>query len=844
MPHGPWMRIAIAAAGLAALCITMRPAIAREPEKGSDTGQPPVARSYGQYLVERTRTRHPELIGLDLHATPPNAPRSVVIASLDRDRVGRESDVRALEVVKTSKPAVAVDGQTGQRIEVDVPLQDKSGNIIGAMQAVYAYAKGEDEARFLTQAEALRGEMQRQIPTVAKLVQPVRPTEGLDIGGTQSLPTTKEIVSGKALAENEQEGYAEAVKHVAGVAPANSKGSANDSIYIRGIKLNLFSNYRINGGLPVAGVITMPNEDKTRLETLKGANALQFGVASPAGIINMITKRAGENDVTSVSGAASSFGQFGGTFDVGRRYGDEGQFGMRINGSATALENGVRGLGGDGEFASAGLDYRVDRLTLQGDFEYYRKHVPEQAGISLLDPVNGRVPITPVPDPRNLLSGPWAIYTPETTNAQLRADYLVADNFKVVAEGGRSYSDRSRFTTRIGGYDINTGAGGAVRVSTVSQNYRNTFGMLETQSAFATWMLKHELTLGGSVTDRRAETPQNRKEFILPQTQNIFDPIALAPPVFKGSPTPLPLQISRDGGVYVYDTISFNPRAPRLLLGMRYTEDYENNGKAYDPVSCIKCGPNTSWIALPSFGALWDVIPGLTIFGSYMEGLEAGGTAPANAYNANEILPAQVSTQKEVGVRTSYFRGLTASVSLFEIDKANAVTDPNPNAYCGGNPMCYVNSGQINYKGVEATVNAELTRLFTLDIGWQWLRAIQNSPDPKFNGLAPENTPRFIGNVRFAFRLPWVSGLTLNAGASGVTSRYVNFQQQGSIPGYVLYSAGASWVISDRALNLRRLTFLLNVDNLTNLRYWNSVQTGTYGIGMDRTIKMTMKMDY
>jgi len=146
MPHGPWMRIAIAAAGLAALCITMRPAIAREPEKGSDTGQPPVARSYGQYLVERTRTRHPELIGLDLHATPPNAPRSVVIASLDRDRVGRESDVRALEVVKTSKPAVAVDGQTGQRIEVDVPLQDKSGNTIGAMQAVYAYAKGEGGA--------------------------------------------------------------------------------------------------------------------------------------------------------------------------------------------------------------------------------------------------------------------------------------------------------------------------------------------------------------------------------------------------------------------------------------------------------------------------------------------------------------------------------------------------------------------------------------------------------------------------------------------------------------------------------------------------------------------------
>ena len=434
MPHDLWMRTAIAAAGLAAVCIS-RAAVAAETDSGKGKR---VTRSYGQYLVDRTRTLHPELLGLDLHATLPSAPGSVVIASLDRDRVGRGSDLRAMEVVKTRKPSMVVDPNTGQRIEVDVPLQDQLGNTIGAMQAVYAYAKGEDEARFLTQAEAVRGEMQRDIPTVAKLGEPVRQTEGLDIGGTQSLPTTKEVVSGKALAENEQEGYAEAVKHVAGVAPANSKGSPNDSIYIRGIKLNLFSNYRINGGLPVAGVITMPNEDKARLETLKGANALQFGVASPAGIINMITKRAGENDVMSVSAGVSGFGQYGGTVDIGHRYGDEGQLGVRINGSATALQNGVRDLGGDGEFASAGIDYHLGRLTLQGDFEYYRKHVPEQAGISLLDPVNGVIPITPVPDPRNLLSGTWAIYTPETTNAQVRADYLLLDNLKLVTEVGRS----------------------------------------------------------------------------------------------------------------------------------------------------------------------------------------------------------------------------------------------------------------------------------------------------------------------------------------------------------------------------------------------------------------------
>src|SRR5258707_338956 len=139
---------------------------------------------------------------------------------------------------------------------------------------------------------------------------------------------------------------------VAGVAPANSKGSPNDSIYIRGIKLNLFSNYRLNGGLPIAGVITTPNEDKERIETLKGANALMFGVASPAGIINEVTKRAGDLDVTTLGVAGNAFGQLGATVDLGRRFLPEKQAGLRINMSDTHLENGVRHMGGHGDFAS------------------------------------------------------------------------------------------------------------------------------------------------------------------------------------------------------------------------------------------------------------------------------------------------------------------------------------------------------------------------------------------------------------------------------------------------------------------------------------------------------------
>jgi len=38
-------------------------------------------------------------------------------------------------------------------------------------------------------------------------------------------------------------------------------------------------------------------------------------------------------------------------------------------------------------------------------------------------------------------------------------------------------------------------------------------------------------------------------------------------------------------------------------------------------------------------------------------------------------------------------------------------------------------------------------------------------------------------------------------------------------------------------------TIVVNVDNLANIRVWNSVQTGTYGTGMDRSIKLGARVD-
>jgi len=781
-----------------------------------------LAASYGEALVDKTLAKHPEVLTLALHVQPPKGDGYPIVAS-NIGRIGKKADADDMKVIQTGKPKVAA---AGGRIEAEVPLQEKSGKTIGAMRAAYPYAKGGDESAFLAKAEGLQKEVRQMIPTASRLFDQVRPQQSEydipELGNAHELPMTKSVVSGQALEQGAQEGYSEAIKGVAGVAPANSKGSPNDSIYIRGIKLNLFSNYRLNGGLATAGVITTPTEDKERIETLKGANALMFGVASPAGIINLVTKRAGQVDVTSVSVAGNGFGQVGGSFDVGRRYGSDRELGIRLNGSAVYLQNGVRDLYGDGEFASAGIEYKAsDRLTLQGDFEYYRKHVPEQAGVSLLPAVNGVVPLTPVPDPRNLLSARWGIYTPDTKNAQIRADWAFADNLKLVTEAGGSWASRSRFSVRVGNYDLVTGDGGVVTVNSVSQDYKNLFGRVELLARASTFFLQHQFTLGVAISDRESATP-SQNNVTLPQRQNIYDPIQLDPPVFTQPPTSLPLQTSTDIGTYLYDIISLGSKL-KLLAGLRFTADRENNG--------VK--RSTTYVNTPAFGALFDVLPSLTLFASYMQGLEVGATAPVNAANAYEILAPAVSTQKEVGIRDSHIKGISVSFSYFDITRANAVVNPATKVF---EP-----AGDIHYWGVEGTLSIEILRRLTLDGALQWLRSVQNNPDdPNIDGLTPENTPRALGNLRLSYRLPWVPGLTLGAGASGITKRYVNPQNQGTIPGYVLYNASIGYATR---IQKHRVLFQVVADNLANLRYWNSVQTGTYGTGMDRSIKMSVKFD-
>lgn len=643
-----------------------------------------------------------------------------------------------------------------------------------------------------------------------------------------SLPMTKNVVSRAAMdAMDTQDGYADAIANVAGVASNNAKGSAADSVKIRGIQLNLFTDYRLNGGLPITGVMSFPTEDKERIEALKGANALMFGIASPAGIINLVTKHAGEKDVSAAAVSGNGFGQHGASVDLGRRFGDEKQFGLRTNLQVVHLENGIDGASGSGQFASVAADWKASRdLKFMLDLEQYRKDVVEQGAISLspVDPKTGLIPVPRIPDPRNLLSGTWDVYHPRTQNTQLRTEYALARAWKLSAEISRSHSERTRLQDRIDiGTNLDTGIGNNT-VAYIDNKYTTDFYKIEALGKFRLWDMPHNLTLGASYTKKDAESFTLTNIQPKGQKQNIYNPLTLAAPVVPNVPVVYSPFVSKNTGVYFYDTVGIGTKW-KLLAGLRETSSTFESSKG------VTEGKTPS----PALGALYDIAPATTIYASYMKGLEEGPTAPTNAQTRNpgEILPPAVSKQAEIGIRTSYFKGVSVNASAFDIDRPKGDTDPVSGIF-GYN-------GTIRYRGIETTINADINRQWSLDFSGQVMRAVQHTPLPDTDNRTPENTAKIIAKASVKYKVRQVAGLTLNAGASFVGQRYINNMEQGTIPGVTLFNAGVGYATKIAG---RKASFQVSIDNIANKRYWNSVATGTYGAGMDRSIKFSAKFDF
>jgi hypothetical protein len=124
--------------------------------------------TFGQALVDKTIARHPEVIILALHATPPGSKTNVILGS-NIGRIGKAADEDDLRVIEKGETNREVN-ENGRRFEAELPLNDAHGKRIGALGVVFRYHAGEDKEALVRRAEKIRDEMAREIASPAVIV--------------------------------------------------------------------------------------------------------------------------------------------------------------------------------------------------------------------------------------------------------------------------------------------------------------------------------------------------------------------------------------------------------------------------------------------------------------------------------------------------------------------------------------------------------------------------------------------------------------------------------------------------------------------------------------------------
>jgi iron complex outermembrane receptor protein len=632
------------------------------------------------------------------------------------------------------------------------------------------------------------------------------------------VPLTVNVITRPVIEAQGATGLYDALRNTAGVTRSQLNGATYDNIAIRGILVENRGNYRLNGALPVINLIDLPLENKERVEVLKGASTLYYGFVPPSGVINMVTKRAMRDPVTTAALSVNQHGAAALHGDLGRRFGEDGRFGLRINAVAGREDIGVERFSGERSLLALAFDWRITPvLGLKLDYEDIAKTVSEPAAIALLPAANGAIALPPVPDNKTNLAGEWQKYDAKARNLLARLDYAFAADWGLLLEAGRAFTGRDRNFSQFRNYDLATGAGTLRIAFQRDQEFENENYRAELFGRFTTGALAHELSFGYTLNERWQDV---RSINFVEVAQNLFNPVDVAriPDTFSYRSTPLSI---RDQGWYVFDRIALGERW-QLMGGARWG-DYRSTTTTRT-FEARRVNPQVSLAYKPR--------PWLNLYASYLEGLEESGTAPATAVNAGEVLPPALSKQRELGAKAQLARGLLVQAAWFNLRRPSTFLDA---------ARLFTTNGLAEYEGLELAASGELTREWALVASAMFLDAKQrNAANAATFNKIPENTPKRTASLFAEWRPGGMPGIALNAGAFYTGARAVNNANQAFIPGYTTLALGARYAIR---VGGRNASLQANLENATDKDFWNTAGNGFLGVGAPRTLKLTAKIE-
>ncbi|WP_293729735.1 TonB-dependent siderophore receptor [uncultured Phascolarctobacterium sp.] len=597
------------------------------------------------------------------------------------------------------------------------------------------------------------------------------------------------------------------------------RGGTYTDISIRGIYQSGHSFY-VNG---IPGLLCQENIPYYWADSISvisgpslGTNATSFSEAA-AGSVNIQSKAATSEGNANIKVAYRGGSSMQEAIDVGRRFGENDKYGVRITASNISGDTVLDGENLSQQAFSINLDQKSDNSKTNLLIAY--DHTDHKGGTGSISFGNGVTSLPSAPDSSRIYKPDWSYNEYDNWIAALNHEQKLGEHISAYLNAGYHREDwygyidgNPTIKNNIGDFDISmtnyplaltkkylgVGVKGDFNIGSVKNEY-----LVGADKTWYNYALSRNMNFANGGT--------------WSGTGNIYQH-NWWPSLERPSYDPVHSQDAQMTGWHIVDTLKALDDKLQVTLALH------GHKASRTPVG----SPTQDSDAIcPTYAVSYKVSPAVTVYADHSESFGMGSLVGNTYENQGQMLDPAKTKQNEIGVKVKTGSFLN-TFSAFEITQANNISVYRP----GYTRPFLLQDGEQKNKGFEWAFTGNLADKWDLIGGVMYL----NAEDYKGNDV--NGASKWSGTVgaiyhptedlSFIGRVTYLDSTTINNGALDV-------------PSYTKFDLGASYKTK---LSHTPVTFDLMCYNLTGKDYWSARSgSSSLNVGAPRTIVLSANFE-
>jgi len=581
----------------------------------------------------------------------------------------------------------------------------------------------------------------------------------------------------------------------------------SDGITIRGFAADSNDVYR--DGVRNAGQIRRGTANVERIEIVKGPASVLYGRGLGGGVVNLISKQARFDAVSSIGVRGGSWENRGTTVDVNQVV--TNNIVIRLTTDFEQSDSFRRGISNRNRmFSPSILIDNKQGLSWLAQYTYdkvWRRPDRAPAFDALPDGVSSR---TAYAHPDDFVED-----IAESIRSELNYAFNSSWSVKWTAAWNESAQDFDHLYA--GRYNPTTGKMTFTRAwqETSNTNFINT---IDINGYFNTGPVSHTLLFGVEAA-REKRLPNlatsgasSDPGLLYPWEIDPYDPVFIEPKTPRGDAKTSNRHRATSEALYIQDLMSLGEQW-KVLVGGRFDRFHF---RSHNLITDKQRGYRGDTFS-PRVGVIWQPSGSQSLYASYSKnfapyggrGLMSVSVDDTAVYDADP----QYSRQYEVGIKSEWLsERLSSQLSVYELELYNIRYRPDPD----NEPFLWAVRGSERSRGAELSLTGKILEggLYVRSgVGLQEAKIIEDKSTPANEGRHKRGIARKTGNLflRYAPKGPLYAEI-------GVTYKgpiYNDLANTSQRSGYTRWDASVGWRVMP-------WTVTLAVTNLTGKDYWRS----------------------